>query len=91
MLVKATYVCLVGVLVSIILSCSPAPKLCVLKPYWDRENMETLQRNNCIPVQSYKEWNRCVGDCSGVKIQSKNKPYKAEDNQWTRPRPYTYP
>ena len=88
---KATYVYLTGVLVYLLLSCSPAPKLCVLKPYWDKENMETLERNNCIPVQSYKEWNRCVGDCSDVKIHSKTKPYKAEDRKWIRPRPYAYP
>ena len=88
---KATYVYLTSVLVCLLLSCSPAPKLCVLKPYWDKENMETLERNNCIPVQSYKEWNRWVGDGSVVKIHSKTKPYKAEDNKWIRPRPYTYP
>ena len=88
---KATYVYLTGVLVCLLLSCSPAPKLCVLKPYWDKENLETLQRNNCIPVQSYKEWNRCVGDCSDVKIHSKTKSYKADDKKWIRPRPYAYP
>ena len=88
---KRGYVYLTGVLVCLFISCAPVPKLCVLKPYWDRENMETLQRNNCIPVQSYKEWNQCVGDCSGVKIQSKTKPYKKEDKKWIRPRPYAYP
>ena len=88
---KATYVYLTGVLVCLLLSCSPAPKLWVLKPYWVRENIDTLKRNDCIPVQTYKEWNRCVGDCSGVIIHSKTKPYKAEDNKWIRPSPYTYP
>ena len=84
---KRGYVCLTGVLVCLFISCAPVPKLCVLKPYWDKENMETLQRSNCIPVQTYQEWNRCVGDCSDVKIQSKTKPYRAEDKKW----PYAYP
>ena len=88
---KRGYVYLTGVLVCLFISCAPVPKLCVLKPYWDRENLETLQRNDCIPVQSYKGWNRCVGDCSDVVIQSKTKPYKAEDRKWIRPRPYAYP
>ncbi len=88
---KRGYVYLTGVLVCLFISCAPVPKLCVLKPYWDRENLETLQRSDCIPVQTYKKWNRCVGDCSDVKIQSKTKPYRAEDKKWTRPRPYAYP
>ena len=88
---KTGYVCLTGVLVCLLYSCAPVPKLCVLKPYWDRENLETLQRSDCIPVQTYKKWNRCVGDCSDVVIQSKTKPYKAEDRKWIRPRPYAYP
>ena len=88
---KRGYVYLTGVLVCLFISCAPVPKLCVLKPYWDRENLETLQRSDCIPVQTYKKWNRCVGDCSDVKIQSKTKPYSAEDKKWTRPRPYAYP
>ena len=88
---KRGYVYLTGVLVWRFISCAPVPKLCVLKPYWDRENLETLQRSDCIPVQTYKKWNRCVGDCSDVKIQSKTKPYRAEDKKWTRPRPYAYP
>ena len=88
---KRGYVYLTGVLVCLFISCAPVPKLCVLKPYWDKENMETLQRSDCIPVQTYKKWNRCVGDCSDVKIQSKTKPYRAEDKKWTRPRPYAYP
>ncbi len=91
MLLRASYLCLVSVLVCLLFSCSPAPKLCILKPYWDKENLETLERNDCIPVQSYKEWNRCVGDCSGVVIQSKTKLYKKEDKKWIRPRPYAYP
>ena len=88
---KRGYVYLTGVLVCLFISCAPVPKLCVLKPYWDRENLETLQRSDCIPVQTYKKWNRCVGDCSDVNIQSKTKPYRAEDKKWTRPRPYAYP
>ena len=88
---KRGYVYLTGVLVCLFISCAPVPKLCVLKPYWDRENLETLQRSDCIPVQTYKKWYRCVGDCSDVKIQSKTKPYRAEDKKWTRPRPYAYP
>ena len=88
---KRGYVYLTGVLVCLFISCAPVPKLCVVKPYWDRENLETLQRSDCIPVQTYKKWNRCVGDCSDVKIQSKTKPYRAEDKKWTRPRPYAYP
>ena len=88
---KRGYVYLTGVLVCLFISCAPVPKLCVLKPYWDRENLETLQRSDCIPVQTYKKLNRCVGDCSVVKIQSKTKPYRAEDKKWTRPRPYAYP
>ena len=88
---KRGYVYLTGVLVCLFISCAPVPKLCVLKPYWDRENLETLQRSDCIPVQTYKKWNRCVGDCSDVKIQSKTKPYRAEDKKWTTPRPYAYP
>ena len=88
---KRGYEYLTGVLVCFFISCAPVPKLCVLKPYWDRENLETLQRSDCIPVQTYKKWNRCVGDCSDVKIQSKTKPYRAEDKKWTRPRPYAYP
>ena len=88
---KRGYVYLTGVLVCLFISCAPVPKLCVLKPYWDRENLETLQRSDSIPVQTYKKWNRCVGDCSDVKIQSKTKPYRAEDKKWTRPRPYAYP
>ena len=88
---KTGYVCLTGVLVCLLYSFAPSPKLCILKPYWDRENLETLQRSDCIPVQTYKKWNRCVGDCSDVKIQSKTKPYRAEDKKWTRPRPYAYP
>ena len=88
---KRGYVYLTGVLVCLFISCAPVPKLCVLKPYWDRENLETLQRSDCIPVQTYKKWNRCVGDCSDVKIQSKTKPYRAEDKKWTRPRQYAYP
>ena len=88
---KRGYVYLTGVLVCLFISCAPVPKLCVLKPYRDRENLETLQRSDCIPVQTYKKWNRCVGDCSDVKIQSKTKPYRAEDKKWTRPRPYAYP
>ena len=88
---KRGYVYLTGVLVCLFISCAPVPKLCVLKPYWDRENLETLQRSDCIPVQTYKKWNRCVGDCSDVKIQSKTKAYRAEDKKWTRPRPYAYP
>ena len=88
---KRGYVYLTGVLVCLFISCAPVPKLCVLKPYWDRENLETLQRSDCIPVQTYKKWNRCVGDCCDVKIQSKTKPYRAEDKKWTRPRPYAYP
>ena len=55
---KTGYVCLTGVLVCLLYSCAPSPKLCILKPYWDRENLETLQRSDCIPVQTYKKWNR---------------------------------
>ena len=88
---KRGYVYLTGVLVCLFISSAPVPKLCVLKPFWDRENLETLQRSDCIPVQTYKKWNRCVGDCSDVKIQSKTKPYRAEDKKCTRQRPYAYP
>ena len=91
MVLRTSYQSLIGVLICLLFSCSPAPKLCVLKPYWDRENLEILERNDCIPLQSYKEWNRCVGDCSDVKIHSKTKPYKKEDKKWIRPRPYAYP
>ena len=77
---KTGYLCLIGLLVCLLLSCSVQTGICRLEDHY-----------NCIPVRSYIKWNQCINDCSGVKIQSKTKPYKKDDLKWIRPRPYAYP
>ena len=80
MLVRRGYQCFIGVLICLLYSCSVKTGICVLE-----------DKYNCVPIKSYTNWNRCVGDCSSVKIQSKTKPYNKEDKKWIRPRPYAYP
>ena len=50
-----------------------------------------INGGKCVPIKSYEEWNRCVTPCENIIINSKTKPYKAEDKKWIRPRPYAYP
>jgi hypothetical protein len=80
MLVRRGYQCFIGILVCLLYSCSMQTGICRLEDHY-----------NCMPIESYTNWNQCVGDCSGIKIQSKTKPYKKEDKKWIRPRPYAYP
>ena len=75
---KTGYLYFFGILVCLFYSCTVKSGMCRLE-----------ERYNCIPVDSYVQWNRCVGDCSDIKINSKTKPY--EPKTWIRPRPYTYP
>ena len=64
MLVRRGYQCFIGVLICLLYSCSVKTGICVLE-----------DKYNCVPIKSYTNWNRCVGDCSSVKIQPKTKPY----------------
>ena len=48
-----------------------------------------INGGQCVPIQSYEEWNKCVMPCENITIRSKTKPYKP--NEWVRPRPYAYP
>ena len=48
-----------------------------------------INGGQCVPIQSYEEWNKCVMPCENIIIRSKTKPYKP--NEWVRPRPYAYP
>ena len=50
-----------------------------------------INGGQCVPIQSYEEWNKCVMPCENVIINSKTKPYNSENNKWMRPRPYAYP
>ena len=49
-----------------------------------------IKGGQCVPIQSYEEWNRCVANCD-VTLKPKTKKYNPEDHKWTRPRPYAYP
>ena len=48
-----------------------------------------INGGQCVPNQSYEEWNKCVMPGETIIIRSKTKPYKP--NEWVRPRPYAYP
>ena len=48
-----------------------------------------INGGQCVPIQSYEEWNKCVMPCEKIIIRSKTKPYKPDE--WVRPRPYVYP
>ena len=48
-----------------------------------------INDEKCVPIKTYKEWNKCVMHCENIKIESKTKPYKPK--KWIRPRPYAYP
>jgi len=50
-----------------------------------------INGGQCVPIQSYEEWNKCVMPCENITIRSKTKLYKSENNKWMRPRPYAYP
>ena len=47
-----------------------------------------INEGKCVPISTYKEWNKCVIGCE-ITLQPKTKPYKPKE--WTRPRPYAYP
>ena len=47
-----------------------------------------IRGGECVPIQSYEEWNKCVANCE-KQLGVKTKPY--EPKEWTRPRPYVYP
>ena len=53
-----------------------------------KELLTNYDKYNCLPIESYQNWNQCVGNCSS-EIKSKSKPY--EKKTWVRPRPYAYP
>ena len=48
-----------------------------------------INGGQCVPIQSYEEWNKCVMPCENITIRSKTKPHKPDE--WVRPRPYAYP
>ena len=91
-----TNICIFVCLCILIYGCAnTSPPVCVLKPYWNEENLSRIKnkkdccRYKCVPAPSYQKWNECVGDCSDTIIQSKTQPY--EPKEWIRPRPYVYP
>ena len=90
---KSGYLFFLSVLICLLYSCSSAPKVCILQPHWDRDTADVMKiierKTHCIPIQTYMGWNRCVGDCSDLKLNSKTKLY--ESKPWVRPRPYAYP
>ena len=40
-----------------------------------------INGGKCVPIKSYEEWNRCVTPCENIIINSKTKPYKAENKK----------
>ena len=50
-----------------------------------------INEGKCVPIKTYKEWNKCVMGCEGITLGTKTKPYNKEQNKWIRPRPYAYP
>ena len=47
-----------------------------------------INGGQCVPIQSYEEWNKCVMPCENITNRSKTKPHKPDE--WVRQRPYAY-